>query len=66
MTDPAPMFCPRCKAPMNHHAEKLVEPRDAEEAARMDFALGGLVEECYACPACGESASRPAVPRRRP
>jgi hypothetical protein len=30
------MICDRCGATMNHHAEKLVEPRDAGEAKRLD------------------------------
>ncbi len=43
------MHCPACGARMNHHAEKIVYPSDAP---------AGLVEELYACPRCGASASR--------
>ena len=34
----------------------------AEEAARVDPALGGLIEEAYGCPECGKTASRRAAP----
>jgi hypothetical protein len=54
-----PMICPRCGIAMNHHAEKLIEPRTDAEAARIDPVLGGLVEEMHAC-RCGASASRDA------
>ena len=43
---------------MNHHAEKLVEPRDPGEASRMDLQLGGLIEEFHGCPKCGFVDSR--------
>jgi hypothetical protein len=52
------MICPRCKIPMNHHAEKLREPRDAPEAARMDARMGGVLEEFHSCPNCGMTSSR--------
>ena len=44
---------------MNHHAEKLIEPRDAEEAARVDARWGGMIEEVHECPGCGATQSRP-------
>jgi hypothetical protein len=47
------MKCPECNVEMNHHADKVVEPTTREEAARVDRALGGIVEEHYACPQCG-------------
>ncbi|HEY7462757.1 MAG TPA: hypothetical protein VIC59_12910 [Gemmatimonadota bacterium] len=46
---------------MNHHAEKLVELVDARDAGRFDLALGGLLEEMHACPACGNVESRPSA-----
>ena len=49
--------CPVCGVPMNRHAEKLVDPRTAEEAAAVDSALGGVVEEVYTCPRCGRVES---------
>jgi hypothetical protein len=49
---------------MNHHADKLVEPTSAEEAERMDPALGGMVEETYSCPNCGYVDSRRAKPEQ--
>lgn len=54
----ATMNCPGCQTPMNRHAAKVVEPRSAAETAEMDDALGGTVTEVFACPACGEIASR--------
>jgi len=53
-----PMSCPDCGVEMNHHAEKLVDPRSAEEAAKMDAALGGILEEMHTCPECGKVHSR--------
>lgn len=53
-----PMTCPTCGATMNRHAEKLVEPRDAQEAETMDPRLGGIIEEIHTCPECGREASR--------
>jgi hypothetical protein len=52
------MICEPCRQEMNFHAEKLVDPTSAEEAARVDPALGALVEEMHTCPDCGSSASR--------
>lgn len=52
------MSCPACGAEMNPHAEKLVAPRTASEAAQTDPAMGGLVEEVHQCPACGRVESR--------
>jgi len=52
------MMCPRCGAEMNLHAEKLLYASDAGDAASVDPVLGGILEELYSCPACGESASR--------
>jgi hypothetical protein len=52
-----PMRCPRDGAVMNWHAEKVVYATVPAEAARV---LGGTVEEAWACPVCGECASRPA------
>ncbi len=54
-----PMICPGCGAVMNHHADKLVDPVD--RLAAVDPALGGLLEETHACPACGNVESRPGV-----
>ena len=56
-----PVLCPGCGAVMNHHAEKLVDLVDAGEAGRFDLALGGLLEEMHACPACGNVESRPSA-----
>jgi len=53
-----PMTCPQCGVTLNHHAEKLMEPRDAKEAAAMDARLGGVIEEVHTCPECGMEHSR--------
>lgn len=53
-----PMTCPQCGVALNHHAEKLVEPTSTQEAAQMDPALGGLIEEMHSCPECGQAHSR--------
>jgi transcription elongation factor Elf1 len=52
------MMCEPCGREMNHHADKLVDPVTAEQAARVDAALGGFVEETHTCPDCGKSKSQ--------
>ena len=52
------MICPQCGVEMNQHAEKLVDPRNTQEAARVDPALGGLIDEMHSCPKCGEVQTR--------
>jgi hypothetical protein len=47
------MTCRRCGGEMNHHADKLLEPRTAEDVRHVDAALGGIVEETHGCPGCG-------------
>jgi NAD(P)H-dependent FMN reductase len=54
----APLSCPACGAEMNHHADKVLQPSGAVDGAPVDPALGGVVEEMHACPACGASAAR--------
>jgi predicted RNA-binding Zn-ribbon protein involved in translation (DUF1610 family) len=56
-----PMTCARCGAEMNHQADKLVYPRTREDAERMTEAMDGVIEEVYACPACGFIDSRRAA-----
>ena len=46
------MPCPRCGTPMNHQANKLVEPRTREEARAVGD-LGGVLVVVYSCPGCG-------------
>jgi len=48
------MICARCGHDLNHHADKLIYPTGSDE----EHLLGGIVEEVYACPACGTGASR--------
>ena len=57
-TKTSKMTCPECGVEMNHHAEKLVDPTNAQEAAQVDPALGGLIEEMHTCPECGKGDSR--------
>ncbi len=52
------IICPECGVELNHHAEKLVDPTNAEEARLVDPALGGIIEEEHTCPECGKGASR--------
>ena len=55
------MICPKCGGEMNHHADKLVHPATPEEARKMSWAFGGVVEETHGCPGCGWVASRRAA-----
>ena len=52
------MTCGACDATMNPHAEKVVVPVTDEEAATVDWAVGGVVEEIHQCPRCGGIQSR--------
>jgi hypothetical protein len=54
----SPMICTKCGATMNHHADKLVDPRTSEQALRLDASLGGMVQEMHTCPGCGANATR--------
>lgn len=56
-----PMTCASCGATMNHHADKLVDPRTREESLAMERSLSGVVQELHSCPGCGANASRLAV-----
>lgn len=55
---PETMRCPQCGAPMNRHAEKPVEPSEAEAAIASAAILGVMIEEAHSCPGCGCNASR--------
>jgi ribosomal protein S27AE len=52
------MVCPKCGGSMNHHADKLIDPRTPEDAKHVQSAMGGMIEETHCCPACGAVASR--------
>jgi predicted RNA-binding Zn-ribbon protein involved in translation (DUF1610 family) len=58
MSGAATMTCPKCGARMNRHAEKLVYPESTVEARRVDPGLGGLIEETFGCPNCGNVEAR--------
>lgn len=45
--------CSRCNLPMNPHAEKMDNSREAGE---------GVLLEIHACPGCGATACRPLPP----
>jgi transcription elongation factor Elf1 len=57
------MRCEKCGETMNHHADKLLEPADAAEAAAVDPELGGFLEQTHTCPSCGNVQSRRVSPR---
>ena len=56
-----PIKCGDCGVAMNHHAEKLVDPRNAAEARQVDSDLGGIVEATHTCPECGKMAASRSV-----
>jgi NAD(P)H-dependent FMN reductase len=45
--------CPRCGTFMNPQGQKLVLPSTTEDERFVDPALGGVVEDLFACPGCG-------------
>jgi ribosomal protein S27AE len=57
------MICPDCGVEMNHHCDKLVYATDPQDMAKVDPAMGGLIEEFHTCPKCGGVASRAPVPQ---
>ncbi len=61
MVSASKMICPNCRVEMNHHCDKLVYGTESQQAAGVDLAMGGVVEEFHACPKCGGGASRPAA-----
>jgi predicted RNA-binding Zn-ribbon protein involved in translation (DUF1610 family) len=50
--------CPKCGTQMNRHAEKLVYDDNPADVGLADPLLGGLIEETYACPKCGNVEAR--------
>jgi hypothetical protein len=53
-----------CGARMNHHADKMTEPRNDDERDAADAALGGVVQQVHTCPACTHIEVCPAPPPR--
>jgi predicted RNA-binding Zn-ribbon protein involved in translation (DUF1610 family) len=49
--------CPWCGAQMNAHAQKLIVTANSNEPG-YDPQLGGVVDETYACPNCGNVEAR--------
>jgi predicted RNA-binding Zn-ribbon protein involved in translation (DUF1610 family) len=52
------MRCPQCGLAMNYHAEKIDTLAALTDAEAVDPDLGGVVEEVYACPGCGNMGTR--------
>ena len=48
------MKCPACGAEMNHHAEKIDYTSSLSEPDAIDPEFGGVLEEVYTCPKCGD------------
>lgn len=58
MANPRPVVtCPKCGAPMNCHAERVLEYREAGSSDAAD-AFDGVVEEVHTCPRCSAIATR--------
>ena len=51
------MICNECGVEMNHHADKLLDPRNAAEARLVDPHLEGILEKTHTCPECGRADS---------
>ena len=51
------MTCGECGVEMNHHAEKLVDPRNAAELRQVNPHLGAILEKTHTCPKCGRAES---------
>jgi hypothetical protein len=45
---------------MNHHADKVVYAMGSGVEVQETPAMGGILQEFHACPACGSGASREA------
>jgi ribosomal protein S27AE len=52
------MICPKCGGEMNHHADKLVDPVNSQEAEFVNQTLGGVLKETHHCFGCGNVESR--------
>ena len=51
------MRCAKCGTPMNHQADKLVQPVTREDETAV-AELDGILERVFACPGCGWIDSR--------
>lgn len=56
MQQTSKMICPKCGSDMNHHAVKIDYGMD--DAALIDKAFGGILEEVHTCPKCGTTELR--------
>lgn len=59
MSEQQPMLCPVCGVAMNHHADKIDYDAATDDAAAVDPAWGGVVEQAHTCPDCGQTLTRP-------
>ena len=50
--------CPACGAEINRHAEKVDYTAGLAEPQAVDPHLGGVVQELYQCPTCGNIVAR--------
>jgi hypothetical protein len=55
------MKCPVCGATMNHHADKVDYSAGSVSSEKVDKDFGGVMQEVYSCPNCGnvELVSKP-------
>lgn len=61
MSDKEKMICPTCGVEMNCHTEKLVYSGGRVEQQVFDPINGGVIEEFYTCPECGQTLARRAA-----
>lgn len=61
MAPTSAMMCPQCGIAMNYHAEKIDYMATLSDPEAVDPDLGGVVEEVYTCPGCGDIGTRRSV-----
>ena len=55
------MRCSQCGIEMNYHAEKIDYITALTEPNAIDPDLGGIVDEVYTCPGCGDMGTHRAT-----
>ena len=58
MSEVEKILCPECDIQMNHHANKLDFTTALTEPDAINPELGGILEEIYTCPQCGNIVVR--------
>ena len=61
MAETSAMMCQQCGIEMNYHAEKIDYMAALNDPEAVDPDLGGVVEEIYTCPGCGNTETRKAL-----